>query len=255
MSNLLTNSQAEVMILSRSLDASNQHFDTTGQFGGDFDETIQNNDGTKSLFRFQDGLLTYSETTDANGNKSNIYNINHNKETGEWYTSLDTDGDGVLDYTFQNEIDENGNEISSDIFDNCGLSYHNEYVYNDMGQLISDTGSFWDPDGSHYSEWSYKYCYDESGNVIKDEYDDDNDGTIDTIRTYEYDEYSRILKESIDHKSNDNIGFFGKILNSTKKILGKPVVMDEVKTYEYSSKYDSSKGLGTEKSREYCYLK
>jgi len=85
-----------------------------------------------------------------------------------------------------------------------------------MSQLISDTGSFWDPDGSRYSEWSYKYCYDEFGNVIKDEYDDGNDGTID---------------------------------------LEKPVVMDEVKTYEYSSKYDSSKGLGTEKSREYCYLK
>ena len=93
-----------------------------------------------------------------------------------------------------------------------------------------------DADGSKF-EYAEIYSYDNSGNIVQVDYDEDNDGTIDSYTKYTYDNKNRLIKEEED---------YGMVTNYTYNDKGYLIEKKDnyyTHKYEYNDKGDITKKL------------
>ena len=150
-------------------------------------------------------------------NRARLYQTteNHYDETGKLiyqdasYYDLNSPGDGALEGTS-----------------------HDEYIYNDLGQLVRQECIFFG------DSWRYEYVYDESGRCIQKNYYGAEGMT--SSMEYEYDENGNRVREKEYHYYNDD-----KVLFWHKEYIWEEgPFIDSKTTTNYFGEYDYRGGAG-----------
>ncbi len=133
-----------------------------------------------------------SFTYDANGNL-----ITESRDGGEL-----SDADGTPDAIDTYTYDKQGNQLtlSKDYNGDGTADYIENFAYDDNGHLLNITSDFYRSDGTVITNFATT-SYDAEGNLDRKSFDFGNDGTIDDIESYTYDDNGNVL--SLYQGNND----------------------------------------------------
>ncbi len=145
-------------------------------------------------------------------------------------TSASEDRDvGIFNYVVTEYVDGDGrltrmNSTEYDV-EETPVGSRDEF-YDDEGNLVKEEG---DDDGDGQTDWSYEYVYNDAGNMTAAEYDEISEGTKKAAR-FEYDEAGNMIRRDADNSYDgttftaDQIysyeyGLFGDAWKMTKEML------------------------------------
>jgi len=137
-------------------------------------------------------------------------------DDGTTTSAAETEEVGAFDYVVTEYVDGDGKitRMNSTKYDDEGTSLGSrDEFYDDEGNLIREEG---DDDGDGQNDWSYEYVYDDAGNMTAAEYDEISEGTKRKAHFF-YDDKGNLIRREADNDYD-----------------GSTFAADEIYSYEYA---------------------